>query len=47
VINGCLDICSCEAGDRPFKPVGGFQELKNGFFCHMCGTGRVRLKYGG
>jgi hypothetical protein len=47
VINGCLDISSYEAGDRSFKLVGGLQEFKNGFFRHRCGTGGVRLKYGG
>jgi hypothetical protein len=47
VINGCLDISSCEVGDRRFKLVGGLQKLKNGFFCHRCGAGEVRLKYGG
>jgi hypothetical protein len=47
VINGRLDIRSCEAGDRRFKLVRGPQKLKNGFFCHRCGTGGVRLKCGG
>jgi hypothetical protein len=32
VINGCLDISSCEEGDRRFKLVGGHQKLKNCFF---------------
>jgi hypothetical protein len=42
VINGCLDISSCEAGDRRFKLVGGLQKLKNGnqpttrFFMLVC-----------
>jgi hypothetical protein len=40
-------VCSCELGDRGFKLVGDLQKLKNGFFCHWCGTGRVGLKYGG
>jgi hypothetical protein len=31
VINGCLDISSCEAGDGRFKLVRGLQKLKNGF----------------
>jgi hypothetical protein len=32
---------------RRFMLVRGLQILKNGFFCHRCGTGGVRLKYGG
>jgi hypothetical protein len=46
VIKGCLDITLCETGYRQFKLLEGFQELKNGFFCHRCGTGGIRLKYG-
>jgi hypothetical protein len=47
VINGCLDISSCEAGDRRLKLVGDLHKLKIGFSYHKCGTGGVRLKYGG
>jgi hypothetical protein len=47
VINGCLDISSCEAGDRRLKLVRDLQKLKNGFFCHGGGIGGVRLEYGG
>jgi hypothetical protein len=47
VINGCLDISLYDSGDRRSKLVGGLQKLKNNFFCHRCGTGGVRLEYGG
>jgi hypothetical protein len=41
--DGCLNFCSCEAGDGQVKLIGSLQELKKGFV--RCGvrTRGVRL----